>query len=566
MKFADQRIFMRYIKPAEGILERKGSSLRAAVVDYSLGGVGVVVENERASGLGVGEVVGVLIEKPQIRTAAEVKWAEQRGRHLRLGLRNVGQIKGRVGDFMLADAFIGIQRSSRTGIWVVECGDITKKVYVSNGDLIFSSSNQPQDRLGDMLLKEGRITREQYERSVEELKRTKQRQGGIFVRLGYLAAAELIEVIRRQVEEIIKSLFRLPGCTMLFEEGRLPTDEVITLKLSAANLIYSGIRQLAGVGHLLEQFPSLESVPCVTSEPMDLFQDLSLDPSGRKVLSAADCRTALGEIIAITGLEETDARKTVFALQSVRLINLKEAPARADEAVKKVLPEEAEETQPITDAEREAVEEMHVRYKGIGYYEILGVKSYAAPDEVKSAYYRAAKKFHPDMHFYSADTSLKGKLGDIFSYVCEAYAVLSDPVKRKEYDKSLSVRPARLSAPHDKAQAAFEEGKVHLRKKEYEDAELCFGQAIYFDKTIAAYHYYYGQALVQRGKHKVAERAMETALKLEPHNADYLAELGFVHLALKMPLRARAAFEKALKIDPGNERASEGMKKSGGTV
>ncbi len=63
------------------------------------------------------------------------------------------------------------------------------------------------------------------------------------------------------------------------------------------------------------------------------------------------------------------------------------------------------------------------------YYKILGVKDTAQPDQIKSAYRHLAFEYHPDRNSGSPDAAEKMKL------INEAYAVLSNPVKRREYDR-----------------------------------------------------------------------------------------------------------------------------------
>ncbi|MDD9950241.1 MAG: DnaJ domain-containing protein [Zetaproteobacteria bacterium] len=62
------------------------------------------------------------------------------------------------------------------------------------------------------------------------------------------------------------------------------------------------------------------------------------------------------------------------------------------------------------------------------YYEVLGVTKGASVDEVKRAYRKLAMKYHPDRN--AGDTAAEEK----FKKISEAYAVLSDPEKKKQYD------------------------------------------------------------------------------------------------------------------------------------
>ena len=67
--------------------------------------------------------------------------------------------------------------------------------------------------------------------------------------------------------------------------------------------------------------------------------------------------------------------------------------------------------------------------KFIDYYKILGVSKDTPQEDIKAAYRKRSKQFHPDLH--PDDPKAKAK----FQLLNEAYAVLSDPEKRKKYDQ-----------------------------------------------------------------------------------------------------------------------------------
>ena len=69
--------------------------------------------------------------------------------------------------------------------------------------------------------------------------------------------------------------------------------------------------------------------------------------------------------------------------------------------------------------------------KYIDYYEALGVPRTATEKEIKSAYRKLARQHHPDLHQGDAKKAAEEK----FKTINEAYEVLSDPEKRKKYDR-----------------------------------------------------------------------------------------------------------------------------------
>lgn len=73
----------------------------------------------------------------------------------------------------------------------------------------------------------------------------------------------------------------------------------------------------------------------------------------------------------------------------------------------------------------------------LDYYRLLGVQHDANIPQIKKSYYALSKKFHPDRH-RSADPRITKALYAIYKRINEAYKALSDPDRRKFYNKLLS--------------------------------------------------------------------------------------------------------------------------------
>ena len=78
-----------------------------------------------------------------------------------------------------------------------------------------------------------------------------------------------------------------------------------------------------------------------------------------------------------------------------------------------------------TTAEEEPEKRLNINK--MDYYQILEVSPNANPKALKKAYFRIAKKYHPDVY--------SGINTDYFKKANEAFTVLKNPLKRKEYNK-----------------------------------------------------------------------------------------------------------------------------------
>lgn len=554
----NKRIFPRYRADLDCDLLLAGKPLRVRLTDYSLGGISFISKDLPQID---SETFPIKLNLLNIDADAKMVWSEDIFSGKKIGIQKLGALKGCIRKYRLSDMLIGVQKLGKTGVFELLTDSATKKIFFKEGDAIFSSSDQHEERMGDMLVAVKKITPEQYEEAVTIMKKTGKRIGALLVELGYLAPADLIWAVRYQVEKIILNMFSLSEGNFLFKEEPLPIEELITLKLSTGNLIYRGVKSIENIERIKKTAPNSESILYFSPDPASLFQEISLDENDRKILALIDGKRTLRDIIADSPLSEPETLKTIFALYNTQLIEVVEKgmvqPVIATEDfLEKPAPE-------IDSVMVEKIEKLYREYKSLGYYGVLDISRNAAPDEIKRAYYKIAKELHPDRHLHFQSDTLKGKLNTIFAYVNEAYRVLMQQ-KNNKLTAQAAPDSTEYRAPEDNqttAKIRFQEGLQYLNARSYEQALTLLSQAAYLDKSVADYHYYYGIALLKSKRIKDAEESIKKAIEIDPYNADYSAELGEIYLSLGFRTRAKNAFEKAVKYSPSHEKASSGLRK-----
>jgi tetratricopeptide (TPR) repeat protein len=550
----DIRYFKRY--PTEIIfpLDIKNMSFQAKVLDYSFQGLGIIVHKQVP--LQIGDVIDLNINELNIYQKGKVQWIKKHNSYLRAGILRIGDLSGPLKHYSLSDILMGFQRTLRTGILHIKSGPVHKEIYIRHGNMVFATSNQEKDGLCNILLKHRIIGKEKYAEAIEFQKKTGKSIAAVLVALGYLKPKELKSVVELQAKSIIGSIFVIGDAVFEFKEGSVSLKDIVTLKLSVANLIYGEVKRTADVKLMEEYF--LDSIIEFSPTPLNLFQDIGLETGDKTILSLVDGKTKVRDIILLLPLERDDALKTIYALLEARILEIKkggEAPQRI--TVEEVLEEVQETPREII----EKIEIMYAKCKNANNYDLLGVQKGAADHEIRKAYYKAAKEFHPDLNF-SLSKDMKNKLVEIFTYMTNAYLSLKEAEKRTQNESSAEPRqpgPARVIQNPEIAKAKFIEGKRTYKRGDCEDAAHCFASAIYFDKSVPLYHYYYGCSLAKLGKWKDAVKVLNEYLELNPNSSDALAELGHIYIKLHFPLRAKGYFNKAMQLDPANKRAKEGI-------
>ena len=450
----DRREFRRYSGRSACEIRIDNSVYKGFVVDYS-DGLGVIIEN--APLFKKGTVADVRILNQAAEFKGQLTWVKEMGSDIRAGLRRIGSLKGNLKDFKLPDVLIGIQRGTRTGVLKIVSESIVRQVYIRKGDMIFAESSFEDDRLGDLLLREGRITMKQFNQASSRLLETGDKLGKILVDMSCLTPQELYGAVQHQVNEIILSLFTIEEGAFEFREEALPEDTLIALIISAANIIYRGMKRIKSLIYVKQMSPFPESVLDISQDPMNIFQSVSLDNDDVKILSSINGSRTLKEILELSPLSDFETLKTVSAFLRIGITTIKKqddipSPVSADD----VLESQVDETPAEFLAK---VEELYAKCESAEYYDFLNIGREAASEEIQKAYYELSKQFHPDRHFSFPEHDIKGKLIEIYAYATEANAILSDPEKREIYDR-ISPEARNISKVEETCPASNENGET----------------------------------------------------------------------------------------------------------
>jgi curved DNA-binding protein CbpA len=145
----------------------------------------------------------------------------------------------------------------------------------------------------------------------------------------------------------------------------------------------------------------------------------------------------------------------------------------------------------------------------LDYYRVLEVRTTAPASEIRAAYHRAARRYHPDGH-RDLPPDLRDGIARIAKRVAEAYSVLRDPRRRKVYDERLQGDQERTRMPLVTADA-----EADRRSREEREGRTPNGRR----------YFVLAQGALARGDRSAAERNLRTALTFEPNNEAFRALL-----------------------------------------
>jgi hypothetical protein len=214
-----------------------------------------------------------------------------------------------------------------TGLLTLTHAGVGRSVVVQEGRLVFASSSSPDDRLGELMLRRGRITLRQFIDGGKALAPGK-RLGTVLVEQGAISPKDLVRSVVEHTQEIIYGAFLWTEGHYRVEEGG-ESKEAIKLNISTPDLIFEGIRRIdswsridRAVGGLSARY---QRVPAYESK----LRNVSLAPEKQALLTGLAQPLSVEQICAVSTLPDFEVCRTLWAFRVVGVVSrLDEASSR----------------------------------------------------------------------------------------------------------------------------------------------------------------------------------------------------------------------------------------------
>jgi tetratricopeptide (TPR) repeat protein len=240
------------------------------------------------------------------------------------------------------------------------------------------------------------------------------------------------------------------------------------------------------------------------------------------------------------------------------------------------------------EARRREIEERHDGIRTKDHFEVLGIARSAGPDEVKEAYFRLARPYHPDAPLDPSLDDLREKRNAVFIRLGEAFETLRNTASRARYEQAYPPRraprpptdpapstpaappPAPPAPPAPDPQREAAEAAADVRR-----AEKLMGEEKYWDAIQlleGAVARLQGPAARQanvllaraymknpKWRHR-AEELLGEVVRAAPEAPEPYLALGELYRGAQLRARAAAMYRKVLQLSPRNEEALNALR------
>jgi outer membrane protein assembly factor BamB/tetratricopeptide (TPR) repeat protein len=242
--------------------------------------------------------------------------------------------KGDLSTIGLAEVFQMISMSQKEGTLIVQDGESRKCIYFGpSGVKLTSTGRRKGMRLGDMLVRAGKISEDALNEALESTRISKKKLGEALVENGAITAEEIEQVVRAQIEEEIYDLFLWKKASFEFVEG--PPSESLTdpemhatqLSFDVNGLLLEAVRRADEWNLINQKIPSMDSIFVFLSDRDRAAEDAVAPDALKRVYRLLDGRRSVAEVVEQTGVSRFEVCKglvDLFDRGRIRLLTVEE--------------------------------------------------------------------------------------------------------------------------------------------------------------------------------------------------------------------------------------------------
>ena len=165
-------------------------------------------------------------------------------------------LRGNFQTMPLPDLLQWIGTARHSGILTLEKGPVSKRIFFHEGAIVSSSSNDPQEFLGQFLLRHRLITEDQLRSAMDLQKKVGKLLGRVLLDEGAINEGDLTRLLKRKAEETIYSLFLWENGEFRFEVGDTGEGEAVSISLQVADVLLEGARRYDTAQRIRQDFPN----------------------------------------------------------------------------------------------------------------------------------------------------------------------------------------------------------------------------------------------------------------------------------------------------------------------
>ena len=223
-------------------------------------------------------------------------------------------IKGSLAEASLPDVLQLLWLGKKTGCLTVSDRTNLGYIYFSNGRITYAAIVNRRDRLGDILVKGGKITQEQLEQGIEVQSKTRDRRlGEILVEQSAVTRADLEQYMQIQIEEAVYFLFTWTSGNFNFESDIAPTEQDFLVSINPESLLLEGARRVDEWSLIEKKIPSFDLIFELDHIKVEA-SEVALTKEQGRLIPLLDGTRDVTALIDETAMGEFEVGKSLFGL------------------------------------------------------------------------------------------------------------------------------------------------------------------------------------------------------------------------------------------------------------